>query len=382
MRVLFCFMLALSALSAYAGASGFSDVRALYPELSEQALHEKINGAQDAFHLYRALVPLYYKMLADGAVHELVPSGEARGWCAGDAHPENFGALLQKDGRVVFSINDMDDAGPCPLWADALRFFAAVKLHDGHIDLDPLLNAYRDGVEGKTEKLSAAVLAMIDDAKNGGRASQKKFVDQDGSRLKRDEAIEDVPRDMQEQIAQTLQNKLPHMKRLLDAAIAKHETGGSGGLQRYLALVKFHEDPEVGSGTLVIELKQLSRPGIFPLEHAPTPAQAERIARTLQLEQGIAFSPKYVPLQLRIEMQNFDYLARPRWQGNVSFKFGKQGEEKALKDMANILGLLHARSAHDLLAYRKALSVSKDHDWKHAAQAIATRFEEAYKALK
>jgi hypothetical protein len=53
----------------------------------------------------------------------------------------------------------MDDAGPCPLWADALRFFTAVTLHDGRIDLDPLLNAYRDGVTGKTEQLSAAVLA-------------------------------------------------------------------------------------------------------------------------------------------------------------------------------------------------------------------------------
>jgi hypothetical protein len=382
MRVLFCFMLALSVLAAHADTPGFSDVRALYPALNEQALRAKINSAQDAFHLYRALVPLYYKMLADGAVPALVSADAAHGWCAGDAHPENFGALLQKDGSAVFSINDMDDAGPCPLWADALRFFAAVKLHDGHSDLDPLLNAYRDGTEGKTEKLSAAILALIDEAQNGGRAWQKKFVDQNGLRLKRDEDVEDVPRDMQEQIAQTLQNHLPHMQQLLDAAIAKHETGGSGGLRRYLALVKFHEDPEVGSGTLVIELKQLSRPGIFPLEHSPTLAQAERIARTLQLEQGIAFSPKYVPLTLQIERQNFDYLARPRWQGNVSFKFGKQGEEHALKDMANVLGLLHARSANDLLAYRKALSVSKDHDWKHAAQAIATRFEEAYQALK
>src|SRR5262249_53669375 len=168
MRLLLCFMLALSALTAHAATPGFSDVRTLYPELSEQALREKITSAQDAFHLYRALVPLYYKMLADGAVPALVPSDASRGWCAGDAHPENFGVLLQKDGSGVFSSNDMDDAGPCPLWADALRFFTAVHLHNGHIDLDPLLNAYHDGVEGKTEKLSTAVLAMLDDAKKGG----------------------------------------------------------------------------------------------------------------------------------------------------------------------------------------------------------------------
>jgi hypothetical protein len=387
MRFLLCVMLVLSTISAHTSAPGFSDVCALYPELSEQAVREKINQATNPFLLYRALVPLYYKMLADGAVHALVPSDAARGWCAGDAHPENFGALLQKDGSVVFSINDMDDAGPCPLWADALRFFTAVKLHDGHIDLAPLLNAYRDGVEGKTEKLSASVRTLMHEAEKGGRDSQKKFVEDDSARLKRGEDIKDVPREMQEQIAQTLHNELPHMRQLLDAARVKHESGGSGGLQRYLALVQFHDDPEVGSGTLVMELKQLSQPGIFPLEHTPTPAQAERIARTLQLEQGIAFSPKYVLLNLQVAMQNVDYLARPRWQGNVGFKFGKQDEEKALeakalKDMAHILGLLHARSANDLLAYRKALSVSKDHDWKQAAQAIATRFKEAYEALK
>jgi hypothetical protein len=75
-------------------------------------------------------------------------------------------------------------------------------------------------------------------------------------------------------------------------------------------------------------------------------------------------------------------LARPRWQGNVNFKLGKKGDEKALKDMANILGLFHARSAQDIRAYRKALAESEDHDWKHAAKAIAARFEEAYQALK
>jgi len=33
----------------------------------------------------------------------------------GDAHPENFGTLLQKDGTSVFTVNDVDDSGPCPL---------------------------------------------------------------------------------------------------------------------------------------------------------------------------------------------------------------------------------------------------------------------------
>ena len=196
--------------------------------------------------------------------------------------------------------------------------------------------------------------------------------------MKRGDAIHNVPAALLTQLEHTLHNKLPHMERLLDAAMEQHAAGGSGGLSRYLALVKFRKDPEVGSGTLVMELKQLSRPGIFPLEHAPTPAQAERIAHTLQLEQGNAVSPKYFLLKL----QNADYLARPRWQGNVSFKLGEKGEEKALKDMANILGLLHARSANDLLAYRQALAGSDDQDWQHAAKAMATRFEEAYKVLK
>ena len=66
----------------------------------------------------------------------------------------------------------------------------------------------------------------------------------------------------------------------------------------------------------------------------------------------------------------------------MSFKLGEKGEEPALKDMANMLGLLHARSANDFLAYRQALAGSDDQAWKHAAKAMATRFEEAYEALK
>src|SRR4051812_25509910 len=85
---------------------------------------ERVFYANSTAHFFTAFGEYYY-LLLDANRSQLTTVAaldQTGGWCVGDAHPENFGALILKNGHSIFTINDMDDAGPCPLVMDLLRF--------------------------------------------------------------------------------------------------------------------------------------------------------------------------------------------------------------------------------------------------------------------
>lgn len=83
--------------------------------------------ARDPFAFYRGTAALFYADVAgplasidDGWVDEAT----SRVWIQGDLHAENFGTYLDADGRLVFDVNDFDEAY-LGLWTWDLRRFAA-----------------------------------------------------------------------------------------------------------------------------------------------------------------------------------------------------------------------------------------------------------------
>lgn len=72
----------------------------------------------------------------------------------GDLHVENFGTWRDFEGRLVWGINDFDEASPLPYTQDLVRLAtsALVARHENHLSLDPragceaILEGYRDGM--------------------------------------------------------------------------------------------------------------------------------------------------------------------------------------------------------------------------------------------
>src|SRR5262249_31492792 len=90
---------------------------------------EFFGGARSSFHLHLALLPPA-RLPGHGVL------------CHGDPKFDNFG-WTRVQGASVFSDNDFDDSGFCPVAADALRYLVATDLWFGDASLNvAALQAY------------------------------------------------------------------------------------------------------------------------------------------------------------------------------------------------------------------------------------------------
>ncbi|HET6876363.1 MAG TPA: DUF2252 domain-containing protein [Jatrophihabitans sp.] len=83
--------------------------------------------AADPFAFYRGSACLFYADVTDRA-DEWVDDRSGRIWIHGDLHPENFGTYLNATGRLVFDVNDYDEAYLGHYTWDLMRFCAGMAL--------------------------------------------------------------------------------------------------------------------------------------------------------------------------------------------------------------------------------------------------------------
>ncbi|MFF7727952.1 DUF2252 domain-containing protein [Streptomyces sp. NPDC008001] len=88
--------------------------------------------AASAFAFYRGTACLFYKDLAEeapqGAAGPYLDERTSRVWIHGDLHAENFGTYMDSNGRLIFNVNDFDEAYVGPFTWDLKRFAASVAL--------------------------------------------------------------------------------------------------------------------------------------------------------------------------------------------------------------------------------------------------------------
>ncbi|MEU1418489.1 DUF2252 domain-containing protein [Kitasatospora sp. NPDC005751] len=88
--------------------------------------------AASAFAFYRGTAGLYYADLADGPFAgygaTFLDERTSRVWIHGDLHAENFGTYLNAEGRLVFNVNDFDEAYVGAFTWDVQRLAASLAL--------------------------------------------------------------------------------------------------------------------------------------------------------------------------------------------------------------------------------------------------------------
>ncbi|OSZ55785.1 hypothetical protein OQI_36560, partial [Streptomyces pharetrae CZA14] len=93
--------------------------------------------AASAFAFYRGTACLFYHDLdAERAGRDggTIPGGPyldertSRVWIHGDLHAENFGTYMDSTGRLIFNVNDFDEAYVGPFTWDLKRFSASIAL--------------------------------------------------------------------------------------------------------------------------------------------------------------------------------------------------------------------------------------------------------------
>ncbi|MBF6046859.1 DUF2252 domain-containing protein [Streptomyces sp. NRRL B-1677] len=88
--------------------------------------------AASAFAFYRGTACLFYRDMAErapeGATGPYLDERTSRVWIHGDLHAENFGTYMDANGRLIFNVNDFDEAYVGPFTWDLQRFAASVAL--------------------------------------------------------------------------------------------------------------------------------------------------------------------------------------------------------------------------------------------------------------
>ena len=87
--------------------------------------------AMDPFAFYRGTACLFYADVTSGprlGDDDWVDERSGRIWIHGDLHAENFGTYMNSDGRLVFDVNDFDEAYIGHFTWDLQRFAASLAL--------------------------------------------------------------------------------------------------------------------------------------------------------------------------------------------------------------------------------------------------------------
>jgi uncharacterized protein (DUF2252 family) len=284
------------------------------------------------FAFLRGAAPMFYELLESRP--ELAAGPPGKGWLAGDLHLENFGAYhpehvhaspehkrgtkkaSEHRARVVFGLNDFDDAVRGPFRLDVLRLLTSIVLAGRELGCDGVtsiklcrafLDGYRRDLEaGQTRptKESAAkkssakknrstptsipgpVLTLIEQVATRTRTellAGRTELHHGGRRFVRGERYVDLPAKMLAEVPKALaryaagltkdERVAPEELEVIDAALRIAGTGSLGSL-RIAALVRGKGGP---NGGFVFDLKEQGEPSASVLLGRSPLSPAERV---------------------------------------------------------------------------------------------------------
>lgn len=345
-------------------------------EIEYRFAPDKLAVAANPFQFFRSFVDYFYLLVSANrtALSSLSSTWSTSGWCVGDAHPENFGVLLLKDEKSIFTVNDVDDSGPCPVALDLLRLMVSARLFDDSVSSSAFIKAYVAGLGGESRQVPRDIKDLFKKSRKRGTDPNPKKIP--GEKFIRGDELNDVPHEEAQKVAQALQFLQPNLDalpRLLDVVSRKKVGGGSGGLLRYQVLWK-------DRGQLVhLELKQIVDPAVTSVATGPVTDHGERVMKALRVTQGDDFSKFY----RIVRVDSKQMLVRPRFGGNVDVELDKvENFSEVAQFEAYQLGLLHGRSVSDVPAWKKAVLAVPAVSWESDVGALAGFFERQYRELK
>ena len=286
------------------------------------------------------------------------------GMCHGDPKADNFGWQLV-DGKGVFGDNDFDDAGDCPVAADALRYLVATDLWFADASLDKLaLDAYVAAVDDKhaAVQIDPAAQPVWSDVRKKGLGK-----DTSGDAIVLGGEVQAATAGEKAAVRALVgaDSRFPQM--VLDVTRNVRTTGGSAGLRRFWI---FAQDAD-GTRTIV-ELKELATPGTEFGRHTATYDGDGRFDVLKPFWWGSAGEGDYFTVRLL----GGRFVARDRMtRANVK-------PDKMTR--AQVENLVAAEASQLALAHRKAWGKVKKSElsaWLSASAATLTaRWRGAYAA--
>jgi hypothetical protein len=270
----------------------------------------------------------------------------------GDTHTENFGTWRDAEGRLVWGINDFDEAATIAYPYDLVRLVASVRLAPkssiGNRDAaDAIIAGYLDGLENPR----AALL----DEQNSLMRPYVACTDEDRQNFWKE--VDRYPdANPPANVANDLRSSLPENASLLRFA-SRVKGGGGLGRPRYLAIAMWR------GGRIVREAKALV-PSAWCWAHDEKSAEI----RTVDLAVGKFRSP-----DPRMAVSNgfiFRRIAADSRKIDLGEDAGSKLRIELLRAMGFDIAAIHAATNGAVAKIRRDIA-SRDANWLHAAAKIA-----------
>ncbi len=350
-------------IQALAKAQRARDVRAaaLFPRL---ATIKRARMLTSPHATLRGAAPLYYELLAAQPWLAEGPAGE--GWIVGDLHLENVGAFRTDDDRVVFDLNDFDDAVQGPWRVDLLRLLTSVllagrsfqaappdALHLCEVLLEVYARALCAGPRTRTQAFPAPIAALLQRAK---QRSRKELLDRraparrGGRRFERGERYLELPPRIARQVPRlfaaylgALGDRAPNGSdtwRVLDAAQRVAGTGSLGRLRIALLIARPDDDPRL------FELKEAA-PSSAGLLLGRSTGHLPAAARVVAAAQALVQRP--MRLLAALEVDGASFVGRQLMPQEDKLDLGElhvgQMLDEVVRTVGEVVGRAHRRAA-------------------------------------
>jgi len=283
--------------------------------------------------------------------------------CVGDTHVENFGTWRDAQARLVWGVNDFDEAAVMPYPYDLVRLATSARLApalrvDTTVAAEAVLEGYVKGLNAPRPMLLDEHAHWLQSLVGGAPSTARKFWKE----------VEDYPEALPPApVRRALKRSLPR-----DAAVVGYASrvkgGGSLGRPRYLVVAQWQ------GGRLVYEAKALV-PSAWQWARTDSPAKS----RLLDLAFGSHRSP-----DPQLAIKN-DYVLRriapDARKVELADVKGPGLGAKLLEAMGEDLGAIHAahRRREDVLED----VLGRDSQWLvHAAEAAEQSVRRDFASLK
>lgn len=360
--------------SAFAQAGVREDLLTLYPGQTPAAMELRLRTLKNGEDFFRSFGPYFHASVRSDVLSRPPFSAFAGvgSWCAGDPHPENFGALLDPNGRPYFLLNDLDDTGPCPVVADLLRLLTGWSLSRGEVDgTGPLVRAYFAGFRGEPAAMPAPITDFLRAAGQSGLRPKSSWIDARTGLLKDKKESRRAEPSIQGELVQTAARLFAGF-RVVDLRERVKFDGGSGGQARYLVLL------DRNGARVLVEFKEFARPSTFVYGLA-APEATRRIAIGWTWAQAPVLSSwnSFATVGGKL------FFTRPLWDGNLNLSvkdFSGEAQRAIGLYEAWLLGGLHRAAGVDARAMQ-ALESLPAKTWKDVVQSLSERMNAAFRDL-
>jgi uncharacterized protein (DUF2252 family) len=323
--------------------------------------------------LLRGSAPLFYSLLEAHPALLAGPPGD--GWLVGDAHLENFGAFRtgalsieetkasRAKERVVFDLNDFDDAFVGPWRLDVLRLLTSLVLGgrelgaDGRRVLalcDSLLDSYVTAAfhRKKAPPPSEAVTALVDKVRARTRRELldgRTVVVRGQRRFVRGPRYEDLPNKLRAKAERAFAKyvkRLPDAERppadTLEVIDAAFRVAGTGSLGCLRVAMLVHGKGGI-DGAWIFDMKEEGTPSSACLVRPPRLEPAERVCAAIH---GCLEHPPRMMGRTRLRGTSmFTRRLSPQEDKLDLTKLRSEDLEPLARHLGALLGAAHRRGA-------------------------------------